>query len=336
MLRFAIVGCGVMGTHHARNAAAHAECSVELVVDRDDARARKLAEEIGIKRYYTSFEPALDSEVDAIVLAIPHSLHHRYATEALRAGKHVMIEKPISLDLAEAEDMVRTARETGKVLLVGHVLRFYPANEIVHRIAHSGQVGNLIQARYHAEHKTDISSRPWMASRQEGGIILGGAIHHTDILCWWCGKVDHVRAYGRSVTPLYRKTGMHDHALIIHEFANGAIGESCYSLATASDRLPYTEAMLTFEHCVVVLNHGVNEVMLHTEVPVLDWPPGTHRIPAESNWSGGLRREMDGFVRAIHGEPPQITPEEAMYAVKVALKAKQSADALPQGQRVPV
>ena len=156
-VRFAVVGCGVMGNQHSRNVHEHPDSQLVRLIDTDRARADGLAARYRDVPASTNFEDALAGDVDAVILAVPHALHHEYTIAALRAGKHVMIEKPISVSEEQARGMIEAARQSGRVLQVGHVLRFYPANLLIKQIAQSGQLGRLFQIRYHAEHFPDLS-----------------------------------------------------------------------------------------------------------------------------------------------------------------------------------
>lgn len=333
-VRFAVVGCGVMGNQHSRNIAENPDCQLVRVIDTDRARAEALAGRYRDVTASTRFEDALAEDVDAVILAVPHATHHDYSIQAMQAGKHVMIEKPISLNPEQARGMIEAARQTGRILQVGHVLRFYPANLLIKQIVESGQLGKLFQVRYHAEHYPDLSQRVWIADPAEGGVIIGAAIHHTDLLAWWAGPIAAVRAYGTAIRPMYRQTGMQDHCLIVYEFASGAIGESCYSVSTHTKGLPYDEAMLSFEQGTILLSNGTGDIHLNNQVPVLEYGPGIHKIQSNNDWGIGLQYELGAFLETLAGQPPRITPEEALYAIRVADAARQSAGAAEPGARV--
>jgi predicted dehydrogenase len=334
--RFAIVGCGVMGNQHSRNVYEHPDCQLVRLIDVDRGRAEALAARYRDVQASTSFKDALRDDVDAVILAVPHAAHRDYTIAAMRAGKHVMIEKPISLNPEQAQEMIDAARQTGRVLQVGHVLRFYPANLLIKQIAASGQLGRLFQLRYHAEHFPDLSRRVWIASPEEGGVIIGAAIHHTDLMAWWAGPIRAVRAYGLTIRPMYEQSGMHDHCLITYEFASGALGESCYSVSTHSKGLPYNEAMLSFEQGTIVLNSASGDIYLNNQVRVLDYEPGIHKIQSNNDWGIGLQYELRAFLDTIADGPPRITPEEALYGIRVATAARKSAEASEPGVRVAI
>jgi predicted dehydrogenase len=335
-LRVAVVGCGVMGRQHSLNVHEHPDCQLVRLIDTDRDRAETLAGRYHDVPASADFQDALRDDVDAVVLAVPHAAHRDYSIAAMQAGKNVMIEKPISLNAQQAQAMIDAARQTKRILQVGHVLRFYPANLLIKQIAESGQLGRLFQVRYHAEHFPDLSKRVWIASPQEGGVILGAAIHHTDLVAWWAGPITAVRAYGLTIRPMYRQTAMQDHCLILYEFADGTLGETCYSVSTHSKGLPYAEAMLSFEGGTVMLVAGTGDIYLNNQVPVLEYEPGIHKIQSNNDWAIGLQYELQAFLDAVAGAPLRITPEEALQAIRVAEAAQQSAVAAEPGMRVAI
>jgi hypothetical protein len=124
-IRVAVVGVGHLGRYHAQKYARLPGCSLVAVVDRDAARARAVAEEVG-STPFTELEPVL-AQVDAVSIATPTPTHHAVGLACLRAGKHALIEKPLAATLAEGQALVAEAERRGLVLQVGYVQRFSPA-----------------------------------------------------------------------------------------------------------------------------------------------------------------------------------------------------------------
>src|SRR3989442_4907016 len=128
MLRTAVIGVGHLGKQHARlHAALDAEglCDLAAVCDIDEQRARTIAAERDTK--WTTDWQSLIASVDAVSLAVPTEAHAEIACALLRAGIHVLVEKPIARTLEEADRMIAAAATTGAILQVGHAERFNPA-----------------------------------------------------------------------------------------------------------------------------------------------------------------------------------------------------------------
>lgn len=124
-MKVGVVGVGSLGRHHARIVASIPSVTLAGVCDVDFDRCRHWAQEYSAKAY--SHHSELAGEVDAVCVAVPTVDHHAICADLLDAGKHVLVEKPISVTLGEGEDMVRRAEKAGGVLQVGHLERFNPA-----------------------------------------------------------------------------------------------------------------------------------------------------------------------------------------------------------------
>lgn len=144
MIRVAVVGTGRWGINHVRAFARSPLGRVEVVCDPSEAaleRARVLAPEARLTR---SFEAVLAAaDVDAVVLATPAKVHAEMAVAALAAGKHVLVEKPLALRVADAERAVAAAEEAGRILMVGHLMLFHPVVQRVRQLVLSGELGKL-------------------------------------------------------------------------------------------------------------------------------------------------------------------------------------------------
>lgn len=135
-----VLGCGTWGRNHARTLAGLG--ALAALADADADRAGACALELGC-RAMTPEALIAAPEIDAVVLAMPPDLHARTALAALAAGKHVLVEKPMALNLAEAEAIVAAARRTGLVAMTGHLLRFHPAFEALEALMAAGELGRL-------------------------------------------------------------------------------------------------------------------------------------------------------------------------------------------------
>lgn len=127
-LKIGVAGAGHFGRFHAQKVAASPRSVLVGIADRDPARAALVAAETGTRRMAW---PDLLAASDAIVIATPAEAHFAMASQALRAGKHVLVEKPIAATLAEADALAALAQQAGKVLQVGHLLRFTPEHAAI-------------------------------------------------------------------------------------------------------------------------------------------------------------------------------------------------------------
>lgn len=138
--RIAVLGCGYWGSNHIRTLKSLG--ALYAVSDANAARAEGFASEQECLAIAPE-ELADREDVDAIVMALPPQFHADYAIAAVKAGKDVLVEKPIALTVAEAEKAVVAAHENKRLFMVGHVLRFHPAFEMLENLIHEGELGEV-------------------------------------------------------------------------------------------------------------------------------------------------------------------------------------------------
>ena len=128
-LRFGIVGWGYWGPKIARNLGSLPQATLKMVADSDARRLASLAGGQPETSTTTEVEELFRSDVDAVVIATPVRTHYQLAREALLHGKHVLVEKPLTASVEEAEELVALAEEQGRALMVGHTFRLQPCGE---------------------------------------------------------------------------------------------------------------------------------------------------------------------------------------------------------------
>jgi predicted dehydrogenase len=145
-----VIGAGYWGPKHIRNYSEIPGAQVAMVADLSEARLAAIHDQYPTIRTTTNFQELLhDPEVAAVVIATPVSTHAKLADEALRAGKHVMVEKPLAATSIECEQLIRVAAERNRVLMVGHTFMYNPAVLALREVVQSGAIGDICYA--HAE-----------------------------------------------------------------------------------------------------------------------------------------------------------------------------------------
>lgn len=144
MINIGVLGAGYWGPKHIRNFSELPGSRVEMVSDLGEARLAQVREQHRSVRTTRNYREMFDDpSVDAVVIATPVSTHFRFASEALQAGKHVLIEKPIAGSSAEAEQLIRFARINKRVLMVGHTFLYNPAVRALRDLVQSGELGDI-------------------------------------------------------------------------------------------------------------------------------------------------------------------------------------------------
>lgn len=320
-LRFALVGCGGRAQVHAPAAARRSDLEIACWLDVDVQKAERLAAQYK-GRVAPSWNAILeDDAIDGVVVALPHHLHHEYGMAALRAGKHVMMEIPIAATADQAREMIATAKQTGKTLLVLHSLRFWRSHQKIAQLVSSGVLGEPIFARYHNEHTVPDD---YFALRPGQFAAEAGILHHGDIMRWWAGEVLSVTARGLSIGPTAQEHGTFDHITALYEIADRALGETTCSWVTKTcPQNQMVRGSVTCREGTVVLTWD-DEIRIFSPGGKLDH--GERFLMIHPGRPDGPRDEIGHFADCIRGIcAPIISPEDALRALELTIAARTSA-----------
>jgi predicted dehydrogenase len=216
----ALLGAGFMARSHADAYAALADrAHVRVVCARSPEHARPLADRLGAA-VETDWEAAIAAPgVDAVDVCLPTPLHRPVAERALAAGRHVLLEKPVALTLDDADAIGAAAAASGRVLMVGHVLRFVPEIVELRRLVESGELGRPLAATA-LRLSTPPDWNDWMLDPdQSGGTIVDLMIHDLDLALALLGPA-------RSVDARAAAGGRHVQALIEHDAGHASVEAS--------------------------------------------------------------------------------------------------------------
>lgn len=248
-LRAAFVGTGWWGRELARAAHALGDCITvagfcSLLAD--DAAA--LCKEHGGVAYADYDAVLRDASVQAVVLATPHSLHVGQVVQAAAAGKHVFVEKPLALSVADADHAVAACARAARVLAVGHNRRFMPAARRMRELVGAGACGRIVhvEANYSGNMGLSLPAQHWRSQRAEmpGAGTAPMGLHMIDTLQWILGPIARLASIGKRQVATQ---DLDDTSVTLFEFAGGATGTLASNLCstlTADLRLYGTSAKL--------------------------------------------------------------------------------------------
>lgn len=197
-LKLAIVGCGAVAQiHHLPAIAASDRVETTLLVDADAGRARALGERFGVAGVATDYREVV-GRADAAVVALPNNLHAPVSADLLRAGVHVLVEKPMALSGRECDAMIAAAEASGAVLAVGLDFRFFDSTRLVGSLLREGLIGELrgfdlrqgVIPRW--PFATDFLLRKETAG---GGVLADFGVHVLDLLLEWLGDWEEILDY---------------------------------------------------------------------------------------------------------------------------------------------
>ncbi|MFZ9708940.1 MAG: Gfo/Idh/MocA family oxidoreductase [Steroidobacteraceae bacterium] len=301
-LRTAVIGAGYLGRFHAQKYASLPGSSLVGVVDpRADAR-EALARELGVGAFADHRE--LLGKVDAVSVVTPTPAHHGVAGDFLRAGAHVLVEKPITVTVDEARDLITLAKAAGRILQVGHLERFNPA------IVAAG--ARLAGARFIECQRL----APFKERGTDVNVVLDLMIHDIDIVQSIVGQpIESIDAVG---TPVF--SGAVDIANVRLRFAGG-----CVANVTASRVSLKTERKLRVFRDDAYLSIDLQQRIL-TVIGKRTTPASAGALPvdmSEESFEQGdaLREEISDFLRCIReGRPPLVGGEDGLRALETAIR----------------
>ena len=305
-----MIGAGSLGFHHVRILRTVENVALAGFHEHNAARAEKVAGELGVRAYPTV--AALLDEVDAVTIAVPTPAHHAVASEALRRGRHVLVEKPIATTLAEADDLLALARANGALIQTGHVERF---NRAVRAALPYVDAPRFIQSDRLA---------PFNPRGSDVAVVLDLMIHDLDLVRTLVGAhVGEIAAVGVPVlTPFV------DIANARLTFASGAVANITAS-RVSRDRMRKIRIFQKSGYLSLDLAAGNGEFYrMREDIDLaalakapLELDAFVERVPLEAPEGEPLRLEFESFVAAVRGEAPVIvTGEDGREALAVALR----------------
>ncbi len=233
-LKVGIIGCGEIATNQVKQMQNCKRVAVSMAMDVNEALARDMGEKYGIP-HTTRLEDVLESDrVDAVYIATPHHLHAPLTMQAAQAGKHVMVEKPISTNLGDADRMMGACKDAGVKLSVCFINRYRSAWLEAKKLLDAGLIGkvlgttiiSLVDKPEHYWHGgySGRAKSDWRVSKEQsgGGMLIMNAVHTIDQMLWLTGlDVKTVYSiYDTFLTPVE----VEDYIVVVNRYVGGAIG----------------------------------------------------------------------------------------------------------------
>ena len=292
-LRVAVVGVGNLGRHHARVYSELADVELVGVVDMDQRRAEKVARRVGTEPYTRLRD--ITGKIDAVSVVVPTEAHREVAIEAFGRGAHVLLEKPIAMNTAEATEVIDHAREKELVLQVGHIERFNPAIAALRKL--------LTRVGFIEVHRL----APFKKLASNVGVVLDLMIHDVDIILNIVDSpIEEIRAVGIPVL-----SPSEDIANARIRFANG-----CTANITAS-RISFEKMRkirIFQSNAYISIDYQSQEGMVYRK-------KGTRivreKLPMEKEEP--LKLEIRSFLECVRSARTPVVPgEHGRHALRVA------------------
>ena len=302
-LRAGVIGVGYLGRFHAQKFAALQDVDLVGVADSNPERAEEVAREVGA-RAYTDFLPMLD-HVDLVSIVVPTQHHYAVARECLRRGRHILLEKPITQTVEEAEDLIALAGEKGLVFQVGHLERFNPAVLALRDV--------LKNPHFIESHRL----APFRPRGTDVNVVLDLMIHDIDIILSMVpSRIKQVNSVG---VPVFSEEV--DIANARLQFDNGCVANVTASRAS---REAMRKIRIFQPDAYISIDYQVRKISIFRKagggIPI----PGLPNVTMEEmafEQSDALMAEIGSFVDAVRaGTAPLVSGEDGKRALELAMQ----------------
>ena len=332
-VRVGIVGSQFISHIHAESFRSVPQAELFAVASPTPGHAQAFAEKFGIPHALSDYERLLEmDDVDLIVLGVPNNLHCRFTMRAAEAGKHVICEKPLCLNLREADQMIGACHKTGVKLMYAEELCFTPKYVRLKKLLDDGALGQPTLLKQLEKHDGPHAPHFWDVDRSGGGVTLDMGCHAIEFFRWMLGKPPIKSVYAQMDTQVHKdKTRGDDNSLVIVEFEGGCIGlaeESWTKLGGMDDRAEvYGSKGVAFADLLRGASiHTYSATGYDYAVEKAGSTVGWSFTIFEEAWNYGFPQEMAHFVDCVQNDrQPLETGEDGRAVLEAILAAYQSA-----------
>lgn len=329
-LKIGLVGSGYIASIHYESLKQLEGCEIAAQADPDQAKHQQfLAAGRTVPRYYLSHKQMLKEEdLDVICIGIPNFLHASVVCDALKAGVHVIIEKPLCLNLKEAEEIIDLSKRKG--LLVGYAeeLCYVPKYERVKRIVDEQGLGKLYMVRQTEKHNGPHSLWFFQRKTAGGGALMDMGCHSIEFCRWMFNKQPIKWVWGYCANYLHTNSEVEDHVIATLGFEDGSIGciEASWALQGGEDSRAAVFGTEGVAYVDMLKETGI-KVYSQKGFPAMPHHPGDVSAPQTIGWStptsnwlwtNGYPQEIQEFLNCIRfGGTPRETVEDGKIVLEI-------------------
>jgi len=336
MIKIGILGCGkIAQVRHIPEYAANPDCELVGFFNPTKSRAEDMAAKYGGRVYDTAEELLADPEIDAVSVCAANYAHAELTIKALKAGKHVLCEKPMAVTLADCEEMVKVAKEEGKLLMIGQNQRLAKAHVVARQLIADGEIGTVLTFRTSFGHggpetwSITPGKNTWFFDKSKAamGAMADLGIHKTDLIQFLLGQ-KVVRTTAKLTTLDKRGAdgnliGVDDNAICIYEMQDGTVGTmtaswTYYAAEDNSTVLYGTEGEMRIyddpAHSIVLKKKGEEPKYFDVE-----------QIQTNDNQTAS--GVIDLWIDCLRtGKQPEISGESVLSAMRAVFASMESSE----------
>jgi len=333
-VRLAVIGVGVMGTHHVNDVATLPQAELVAVCDIDKERADRHAEAYHVPAFYDHQSLLADMPLDGVIIATPHYDHTPISIAAMQKGIHVLVEKPIAVHVKDARKMIAAyeqARLTypNLVFAAMFMMRTYGYWQKIKELIDSGQLGRLVRATWIITNwfrtQTYYDNGGWRATwkGEGGGVLLNQCPHNLDLYQWFMGIPKRVAGY--ATIGKYHHIEVEDEVTGYFEYENGMVGHFVTTTAESpgSNRLEIVGELgkLIFENGMLSFYRNQESMLENIKTSHSGFQQVENElvdVPYEHHGESGHRLITENFIEAIlHGTPLVASAVEGIRSLEL-------------------
>ena len=295
---------------------------VTAVCNRSEPKAIAFADTVGLDRYYIDYARMLrEADIDAVLVTVPIALNYQISEACARAGKHIICEKPVAVDLEQAEEMVKLPARHGVRLQIAEQFYYREDIDYARKLIRKGRLGKIFQLRMSVYARVNPSesygATQWRRRpAHRGGFVTDAGVHHIALLRQLCGEVNEVHAFAVQHSA---ELGAEDNITVNMKFRSGVIGNYAASY-TAVGPQKYLARMILFGDAGT-LHVGYGDLTLYEK--------GKEAEPLKMDFEkfdGGFTRQWLAFYGVVRADLPIVaTAQETYEDLRVILSALESA-----------
>ncbi len=317
-VRVGIIGAGIMGRLHARIVSEHPRARLVGVCDSNHARADELAGQHSVKAAY-SITDLLALPIDAVVVAVPDFAHFEPVMAALDAGKHVLVEKPLTTDVAQGERIVAKVKATGLSLTVNYSNRWISAYAQTKQAIDSGQIGEVLWAYARKNDTINVATEmlAWSAKSSPAWFLSSHDIDYVR----WCIKSEAVEVYATGQRKVLVQMGIdtYDGIQALVRFQNGAAAVfECGWVYPNTFPTPVDSMIELVGSDGVVHMDRTRETLAIAHQKAYTYPKSSMTTEVGGRLEGALPTSVSQYLDAlIAGRPPLVTAADGLEVTRI-------------------
>ncbi len=328
-----LIGSQFISTIHAEALRSVPDAEVVAVMSPTPGHAEDFARKYDIPHYFTALDQLLAmDEIHMVAIGVPNHLHCDVTLAAATAGKHVVIEKPLCMNLAEADRMIAACTKAKVKLMYAEELCFTPKYVRLKGLLDEGALGKPVLLKQSEKHDGPHADHFWDVERSGGGVTMDMGCHAIQFFRWLNGRNPVKSVYAQMTTSVHmQKTKGDDNAIILLEFENGvlAIAEESWTKPGGMDDRAEIHGSEGVAYADVLQGNSIQTYStkgVGYAVEKAGITAGWSFTMYEEIWNYGFPHEFEHFVHCVkHDEPPLVSGEDGRAVLEVIFAAYESA-----------